>query len=131
MPRLRTTPSRWAAVACLAIGLLFVQRLATSTTLVYSILSGVLVVASLAAGLKMLAHNCFESHLVAALVVAATAGSTLLLTTVGLPGDGAAHLSAVHVALFFLSASIVVLLMQDARVRREHARRTRRPYARG
>ena len=131
MPRLRTKPSRWAAVALIAIGLLFVQRLATSTTLVYSILSGVLVVASLAAGLKMLAHNCFESHLVAALVVAATAGSTLLLTTVGLPGDGAAHLSAVQDVLFFPSASIMVLLMRGARVGREPARRTRQPYARG
>lgn len=130
MPRLRTTASRWAAAAMLALGILFVQRLATSTTPVYSILSGVLAVAAVLSGVKMLAHNCFESHLVAALVVAATATSTLLVLTVGMPGGGSADFSVVHVGLLALSVVVPLLLLQDGRVRREHARRTRRPYAR-
>jgi len=130
MPRLRTTASRWAAACLAAVGLLCLQRLATSSTMVWSILSGVLAVVAVGAAVKMLAHNCFESHLAAWLVVAAGAASTLLLLTVGLPGGGTSDLTVIHAALLVLSAVIPVLLVLDGRVRREHARRARRPYAR-
>lgn len=129
MRRPRTVASRWAAVACFTIAVLFVPRLVSAPSPGYAVLSGVLAVAAALSGAKMLAHNCFESHLAATLVATATAGSTLLVLTIGLPGGGTTHVSALHVALLVLSVVVPVLLVLDARMRRESARRTRRPYA--
>lgn len=130
MRRLRTTASRWAAAACLLLGLVYAQRAATTPSVVYTLLgSTVAVIAGLAA-LKMWLHNCFESHLAASLVVAAAAGSTLLAVTVGVPGQGQADLTLLRAAELALCAVIVMLLVLDGRVRREHARRARRSYAR-
>jgi len=130
MHRLRTRASRWAAACLLAVGMLFVQRFLTSTTTVYSVLSGALAVTSVVGAAAMAAHNSFEAHLVAWLVVASTICSTLLLVTVGLPGDATSALSVAHVGLLVLSVMIAVLMWQDMRVRRKHARGARRPYAR-
>jgi len=130
MHRLRTRSSRWAAVCLLTVGLLFVQRLLTSTTLVYSVLSGALAVTAVVGAVVMAAHNSFEAHLLAWLVVASTICSTLLLVTVGLPGNATSELSPVHVGLIVLSVMIMLLMWQDMRMRREHARGARRPYAR-
>ncbi len=130
MHRLRTRASRWAVVCLLTVGLLFVQRLLTSTTLVYSVLSGALAVTAVVGAVVMAAHNSFEAHLLAWLVVASTICSTLLLVTVGLPGNATSELSAVHVGLIVLSVMIMLLMWQDIRMRRKHARGARRPYAR-
>lgn len=130
MRRHRTRASGWAAVCLLAVGLLFVQRFHTSTTTVYSVLSGALAVAAVVGAAVMAVYNSFEAHLMAWLVVASTIGSTLLLVTVGLPGNASSELSVAHVALLVLSVVIVLLMWQDMRMRREHARGARRPYAR-
>ena len=130
MRRLRTTASRWAAAACLLLALMYAQRAATTPSVVYTVLGfAVAVVAGLTA-LKMWLHNCFESHLAASVVVAAAAGSTLLAVTAGIPGHGPADLTIVRAAELALCAVIVMLLVLDGRVRREHARRARRSYAR-
>lgn len=130
MQRLRTTASRWAALACLVIGLVFAQRALGASSTVYRMLESVLaVIAVLAAG-KMWLHNCFESHLAASVVVVATAGSALLAATVGIPGEGQADLTALRVLELALCTTVMVLLVLDGRVRRDHARRARRSYAR-
>lgn len=130
MRRLRTTASRWAAVACLAIALIYLVRVAEAPSAAYLLGEIVMGVLGVAAAVKMWLHNCFESHLAAGALVAATAGGTLLAVTAGLPGGGASGLTPTRVVLLALSATVVVLLVQDGRVRREHARRARRPYAR-
>ncbi len=130
MQRLRTTASRWAALMCLLIGLVFVQRALVAPSAVYSTLESVLAVIAVLAAVKMWLHNCFESHLAASVVVVATAGSTVLALTAGIPGEGRADLSAVRILELVLCAAVVALLVLDGRVRREHARRARRSYAR-
>ncbi|WP_286931009.1 MULTISPECIES: hypothetical protein [Aeromicrobium] len=130
MQRLRTTASRWAAAACLAIGLVYLTLLPAAPSRVYVVMEIVIAAVAGLTAVKMWMHNCFESHLGAGALVAATAGSSLLAMTVGLPGDGGGDFSATRLALIALSAAVVVLLVQDGRVRREHALRTRRPYAR-
>jgi len=128
MRRQRTAASRWAAGACLAIGVLYASRLLSATSTVSLLLESVMVVIAVATAVKMWAHNCFESHLAAGALVAATAGSTLLAVTLGLPGEDAGELTVVRTVLLVLSVVIVLLLVQDGRVRREQARRRRRPY---
>ncbi|SKB06350.1 hypothetical protein [Aeromicrobium choanae] len=130
MRRLRTTASRWAAAACLAIGLVYLTLLPAAPSRVYVVMEIVIAVVAGATALKMWMHNCFESHLGAGALVAATAGSSLLAMTVGLPGEGGGDLSGTRLVLLALSAAVVVLLVQDGRVRREQALRRRRPYAR-
>ncbi|MET0467369.1 MAG: hypothetical protein ABWZ87_01380 [Aeromicrobium sp.] len=130
MRRLRTNASRWAAAACLALGALYVFGMVDADSVVFVLLAAVMATIAVAAAVKMWLHNCFESHLAAWALVAATVGSSLLALTVGIPGEGAAELSVVRVALLVLSGAVALLLVQDGRVRRKHARPARRPYAR-
>lgn len=130
MRRLRTTASRWAAVACLSIGLLFAHGAIVAPSVGYTVLEATVAVIALLTAAKMWLHNCFESHLAAAVVVVATAGSTLLALTAGVPGQGAADLTTDRAIELALCAAVVVLLGLDGRVRRDHARRRRRFYAR-
>src|SRR5690606_8705154 len=130
MRRLRTTASRWAAAVCLAIGALLVQRMLVSSSTSYALLECVLaLIALLTAGMIWMG-NCFESHLAALLVAPATAGGAVLALTAGLPGGGGAGPAAVHLSFLALCAAVPVLLVIDARVRADHMRHTRRPYAR-
>ncbi|GAA3536343.1 hypothetical protein AFL01nite_08790 [Aeromicrobium flavum] len=130
MRRLRTPASRAAALVCLTIGALLVQRMIASTSPTYALLEGVLAVVAVLTAAKMWFHNCFESHLAALLLAPATAGGALLALTAGLPGGGVAGPMVVHISFLVLCAAIPVLLWGDARVRAEHMRHTRRPYAR-
>jgi len=129
MRRLRTTASRWAAVACLSIGLIFAQRAVAAPSVGYLVLEATLAVIALLTTTKMWLHNCFESHLAAAVVVVATAGSTLLALTAGVPGQGVVELTPVRTVELALCTAVVLLLGLDGRVRRDHARRRRRSYA--
>jgi hypothetical protein len=130
MRRLRTTASRGAAASCLAIGLVYLTLIPAAPSRVYVVMEVVIAVVAGLTAVKMWMHNCFESHLGAGAVVAATAGSSVLAMVVGLPGEDGGDVSATRVVLLGLSMAVVVLLVQDGRVRREHARRARRPYAR-
>lgn len=129
MKRLRTVPSRGAALACFAIGIVYAVGIFSSPSVVYALLGGAGAVVAALTGAKMWFHNCFESHLAAMLLVVAAVISTLLYVTVGLPGGDSGALSALHVVVVVLSVVVVVLLVMDGRVRREHRRRTRRSYA--
>lgn len=130
MRRLRTSSSRAAALVCLTIGLLLVQRTMASSSPTYALLEGALALIAVLTAVKMWLHNCFESHLASLLVTGATAGGALLAMTAGLPGGDGPDPTLVHGAFLVLCAALPVLLVVDARVRAEHTRHTRRPYAR-
>ena len=69
MKRLRTVPSRGAALACIAIGIVYAVGIFSSTSVVYALLGGAGAVVAALTGAKMWFHNCFGSHLAATLLV--------------------------------------------------------------
>jgi len=121
MRRLATTASRWTAAACLVLGLLLATRVPAAPSAVEALLEASLVALALFAGVKMWLHNCFESHLAAALVCAATAGGVLLAATAGPPGRGTSPVTPAEVVLLALAVAVPLLLERDARTRRAHA----------
>ncbi|KGN42283.1 hypothetical protein [Knoellia aerolata] len=117
MPRELTVASRWAAVAALLLAAVLVERSVHAASTSALVLQGVVALLAVLGGVKMWLHNCFESHLVVVLAVAATAIGTVLSLTLGMPGSARTDLSAAHVVTFVLSAAIGVLLVADARAR--------------
>lgn len=117
MPRELTVASRWAAAATLMLAVVLVERSVHAASTGAMVLEGVVALLAALGGAKMWLHNCFESHLVVVLAVAATAIGTVLSLTLGMPGNGRTDLSATHVVTLVLSAAIGVLLVSDARAR--------------
>ncbi|MFC7490744.1 MULTISPECIES: hypothetical protein [unclassified Knoellia] len=121
MPRRLTRSSRWAAVAAIVLALVLVERAANAASTSAMVLEGVVALLAMLGGVKMWVHNCFESHLVVVLAVAATSIGTLLSLTLGMPGNGPTELSATHVVTLLLSVTVGLLLVLDAHERRtEH-----------
>lgn len=118
MPRERTTASRWAAVATAVLALVLLERALQSDSTGVRVLQLVGLGAGALGAAKMWVHNCLESHLVVITVAIATVVGTVLTLIVGMPGAPVALLAPVHVVLLLLSASILLLLVADARARR-------------
>jgi hypothetical protein len=118
MPRERTTASRWAAIATGVLALALLERALQSDSTGATVLQLVALVAAALGAVKMWVDNCLESHLVVITVVIATVVGTVLSLTLGMPGAPVELLAPVHVGLLVLSASILLLLVADARARR-------------
>lgn len=117
MPRRRTRASKWAAVAAVVLALVLVRQAVDAASAGVMVLAGAVALLAAVGAVAMWLHNCFESHLVLVLAVAATTIGTVLSLTVGAPGGVATKPSATHVLALLLSAAIGVLLVVDARDR--------------
>ncbi|KRE42971.1 hypothetical protein [Knoellia sp. Soil729] len=118
MPRELTTASRWAAITTLVLAVVLLERALHSDSTGLMVLDLVGLGAAVLGAVKMWVHNCLESHLVVITVAMATVVGTVLTLTVGMPGAPVASVAPVHVVLLALAASILVLLVVDARARR-------------
>lgn len=129
MPRPRTRTSRLAAVLTGMLMLLLAEHALRIGSSALGVLEGVVAVVGMLAAVKLWMHNCFESRLVVTLALVSVVAGTLLATTLGLPGAPVAPWDLSHVLLLALGATVMVLLVADARERRSSRSLSSPPYA--